>query len=78
VFGSTPDRVIELAKGEALPVLVYASPRGVHGPIGDYIYAVYRALTGRRRGPADSDTDESVASTPATDRPAPVGSAARP
>ena len=62
VFGSTPDRVIELAKGEDLPVLVYASPRGVHGPIEDYIYPVYRALTGRRRGPADSaGTDSSPA-----------------
>ena len=64
VFGSTPDRVIELAKGEDLPVLVYASPRGVHGPIEDYIYPVYRALTGRRRGPVDTDSDESTASTP--------------
>jgi amino acid transporter len=59
VFGSTPDRVIELAKGENLPVLVYASPRGVHGPIEDYIYPVYRALTGRRRGPADSSGSDS-------------------
>jgi amino acid transporter/nucleotide-binding universal stress UspA family protein len=64
VFGSTPDRVIELATGEDLPVLVYASPRGVHGPIEDYIYPVYRALTGRRRGPVDADSDESAASTP--------------
>jgi len=68
VFGSTPDRVIELAKGEDLPVLVYASPRGVHGPIEDYIYPVYRALTGRRRGPVDADADESAASTPAEGR----------
>ncbi|AXG05314.1 amino acid permease [Haloplanus rubicundus] len=60
VFGSTPDRVIELAKGADLPVLVYASPRGVHGPIEDYVYPVYRALTGRRRGPAD-ESDSSTA-----------------
>jgi len=59
VFGSTPDRVIELAKGLDLPVLVYASPRGVHGPIEDYVYPVYRALTGRRRGPAN-DSGEST------------------
>jgi len=60
VFGSTPDRVIELAKGEDLPVHVYASPRGVHSPIEDYVYPVYRALTGKRRDPADS----SESSTP--------------
>ncbi|WP_251328721.1 amino acid permease [Haloplanus pelagicus] len=53
VFGSTPDGVIDLADGTDLPVLVYASPRGVHGPIEDYIYPIYRALTGRRRGPAN-------------------------
>jgi APA family basic amino acid/polyamine antiporter len=60
VFGSTPDRVIELAKGVDLPVLVYASPRGVHGPIEDYIYPVYRALTGRRRSPTDSGEPSST------------------
>ncbi|QLG62229.1 amino acid permease [Halorarum salinum] len=49
VFGSTPDRVIELAGGADVPVLVYASPRGVHGPVEDYVYPVYRYLTGRRR-----------------------------
>ncbi|AZH27095.1 amino acid permease [Haloplanus aerogenes] len=61
IFGSTPDRVIELAKGVDLPVLVYASPRGVHGPIEDYIYPVYRALTGRRRGPANDSGSSSTA-----------------
>ncbi|AXG08668.1 amino acid permease [Haloplanus rubicundus] len=61
VFGSTPDRVIELAKGADLPVLVYASPRGVHGPIEDYVYPVYRALTGRRRGPVDESESSSSA-----------------
>jgi len=64
VFGSTPDRVIELAKGADLPVLVYASPRGVHGPIEDYIYPLYRALTGRRRGPADSGSGDAAESSP--------------
>jgi APA family basic amino acid/polyamine antiporter len=61
VFGSTPDNVIELASGVGLPVLVYASPRGVHGPVEDYLYPIYRYLTGARRGPAESpatETDE--------------------
>jgi nucleotide-binding universal stress UspA family protein len=54
VFGSTPDNVIELSEGVGLPVLVYASPRGVHGPIEEYLYPIYRYLTGMRRGPAES------------------------
>jgi APA family basic amino acid/polyamine antiporter len=54
VFGSTPDNVIELAQGAGVPVLVYASPRGVHGPIEDYLYPIYRYLTGERRSPAES------------------------
>ncbi|MEF8979785.1 MAG: amino acid permease, partial [Haloarculaceae archaeon] len=58
VFGSTPDNVIELASGVGLPVLVYASPRGVQGPIEDYLYPVYRYLTGSRRGPAESPAAE--------------------
>jgi amino acid transporter/nucleotide-binding universal stress UspA family protein len=58
VFGSTPDRVIELAEGADLPVLVYASPRGVHGPIEDYVYPVYRALTGRTRSPSDHPSSD--------------------
>jgi len=61
VFGSTPDRVIELAKSVGLPVLVYASPRGVHGPIEDYVYPIYRTLTGRRRDPADDAGSSSTA-----------------
>jgi hypothetical protein len=48
VFGSTPDRVVSLADSVDLPVLVYASPRGVRGPIEDYLYPVYRYFTGRR------------------------------
>jgi len=49
VFGSTPDRVIDLADGAGVPVIVYAGPRGVHGPVEDYIYPIYRYLTGRQR-----------------------------
>jgi amino acid transporter/nucleotide-binding universal stress UspA family protein len=67
VFGSTPDRVIDLAEGADLPVLVYASPRGVHGPIEDYVYPIYRALTGRRRGPAD-DSDGSASTADSRSR----------
>ncbi|MFC7188062.1 amino acid permease [Halorubrum yunnanense] len=51
VFGSTPDNVIKLAQGSGVPVLVYASPRGVQGPIEEYVYPVYRYLKGIRRGP---------------------------
>jgi Universal stress protein family. len=58
VFGSTPDNVIELASGVGLPVLVYASPRGVQGPIEDYLYPVYRYLRGTSRNPAESSTTE--------------------
>ncbi|WP_435098622.1 amino acid permease [Halorubrum sp. N11] len=61
VFGSTPDNVIKLAQGGGVPVLVYASPRGVQGPIEEYIYPVYRYLRGIRRSPtqtANSGVDE--------------------
>jgi hypothetical protein len=61
VFGSTPDNVIELSRSVGLPVLVYASPRGVQGPIEDYPYPIYRYLTGTRRGPAESPAGESEA-----------------
>jgi nucleotide-binding universal stress UspA family protein len=60
VFGSTPDRVIELAEGASLPVLVYASPRGVQGPVEDYLYSAYRLLRGRPQADA---TDQSSTET---------------
>jgi APA family basic amino acid/polyamine antiporter len=50
VFGSTPDRVISLADGAGVPVIVYAGPRGVQGPLEDYVYPIYRYLTASRRG----------------------------
>jgi len=60
VFGSTPDSVIELAQGAGLPVLVYASSRGVQGPIEDYVYPVYRSLTGQTRsGPSEAGSASS-------------------
>jgi amino acid transporter/nucleotide-binding universal stress UspA family protein len=53
VFGSTPDRVVALAEGAGVPVLVYASRRGIHGPFEDYVYPIYRRLRGRTgRAPA--------------------------
>ena len=61
VFGSTPDNVIQLARGSGLPVLVYSSPRGVQGPIEEYVYPVYRYLRGIQRSPtqaAESETGE--------------------
>ncbi|MFC6874353.1 amino acid permease [Halobellus marinus] len=54
VFGSTPDNVIKLAKGTPLPVLVYASARGVQGPLEDYLYPIYRYIKGKRRSPPES------------------------
>jgi len=61
VFGSTPDNVIKLAQGSGVPVLVYSSPRGVQGPIEEYVYPVYRYLRGIQRNPSptpDSGTEE--------------------
>ncbi|MFD1585599.1 amino acid permease [Halorientalis brevis] len=55
VFGSTPDRVIDLADGAGVPVIVFAGPRGVHGPVEDYVYPIYRSLTGRSRTTDDSE-----------------------
>jgi amino acid transporter/nucleotide-binding universal stress UspA family protein len=53
VFGSTPDRVVALAEGAGVPVLVYASRRGIQGPLEDYVYPIYRRLRGRTgRAPA--------------------------
>ncbi len=58
VFGSTPDNVIKLAEGTSLPVLVYASSRGVQGPIEDYLYPIYRYIRGRQRSPPGSSGTE--------------------
>jgi amino acid transporter len=58
VFGSTPDNVIKLAQGSGVPVLVYSSPRGVQGPIEEYVYPVYRYLRGIQRSPTQTDEPE--------------------
>ena len=55
VFGSTPDRVIDLADGAGVPVIVFAGARGVHGPFEDYLYPIYRSLTGRKRSDAPTE-----------------------
>ncbi|WP_255148894.1 amino acid permease [Halorarius halobius] len=44
VFGSTPDRVVSLAAGEGVPVVVYASSSGVHEWFEDRLFPVYRYL----------------------------------
>lgn len=47
VFGSTPDRVIELAREADIPVLIYATPSGISRHLEDYFYPLYRYV--RRR-----------------------------
>ncbi|ADQ69244.1 amino acid transporter [Halogeometricum borinquense DSM 11551] len=44
VFGSTPDRVIDLAREANVPVIIYASSSGVTRHIEDYLYPIYRYL----------------------------------
>jgi amino acid transporter/nucleotide-binding universal stress UspA family protein len=57
VFGSTPDRVIKLADGAGMPVLVYAGSLSVHGPLEEYVYPIYRSLTGRKRPAAEAEPE---------------------
>ena len=60
VFGSTPDRVVDLAEGAGVPVLVYASRRGIRGPLEDYLFPIYRRFTGREgQSPATRPVDAS-------------------
>mgnify|MGYP000371370343 CR=1 FL=1 len=42
VLGSTPDRVIALARAADVPVLVFTSTQGVSGRLEDYLYPFYR------------------------------------
>jgi amino acid transporter/nucleotide-binding universal stress UspA family protein len=44
VFGSTPDRTIDLARSMNFPVLVHASTSGVSGRVEEYLFPVYRYL----------------------------------
>ena len=50
VFGSTPDRVISLAAGAGVPVLVYAGDTGVAGSVEDYLFPLYRYYNRLTRG----------------------------
>ena len=50
VFGSTPDRVVDRAELSGVPVLVYASASGVPQRIEDYLFPIYRYLSGLRSG----------------------------
>jgi nucleotide-binding universal stress UspA family protein len=43
-FGSTPDRVVEYAALEGVPVMVYASSLGVPERVEDRLFPVYRYL----------------------------------
>jgi nucleotide-binding universal stress UspA family protein len=61
VFGSTPDRVVEYAGIEGVPVVVYASRVGVPERIEDRLFPVYRYLrrvasTARGRPPRTGDS----------------------
>lgn len=42
VLGSTPDRVIDLAKDAGIPVIVYASETSTRGQVADFLFPVYR------------------------------------
>lgn len=44
VFGSTPDSVVERAKLDGVPVVIYASSTSLQGQIEDYLFPVYRYL----------------------------------
>jgi len=60
VFGSTPDRVIDLAAGQGVPVVVYASASGVPQRIEDYLFPVYTYLRGLLSSPGPrADASES-------------------
>ena len=60
VFGSTPDAVVERAKMDDVPVLIYASSTSVSEQLEDYLFPVYRYLRKLRRRPA-SKTEQRAA-----------------
>jgi nucleotide-binding universal stress UspA family protein len=59
VFGSTPDSVIERAKLDDVPVLVYASSTSVPERIEDYLFPIYRYLL-KLRSTGETTTDQST------------------
>jgi len=60
VFGSTPDAVIERAKLDDVPVLIYASSTSVPERIEDYLFPVYRYLTKLRDGRGRQSDERAV------------------
>jgi len=63
VFGSTPDRVVERAREEGVPVLVCASSLDVPERIEDYLSPVYRylrKLVGRTGATATPEKKSSI------------------
>ena len=66
VFGSTPDRVIDLAEERGVPVIVYAGTTGLTDTIGDWLfplYRYYRKFTRRRsRGTPEGRSGSSASS----------------
>jgi len=42
IFGSTPDRVVNLADAADVPVIVYASSVGLTGRVEDWVFPIYR------------------------------------
>ena len=62
VFGSTPDRVIELADEAGVPVIVYAGSTDFTDTLGDWLfplYRYYRRFRSRRRPTTESTPGES-------------------
>jgi APA family basic amino acid/polyamine antiporter len=60
IFGSTPDRVVALAAGAGVPVVVYASNTGVPERLEDYLFPVYRAVRRLLRSDGDRSVDGST------------------
>lgn len=58
VFGSTPDSVIQRAKLDDVPVLIYASSTSVPERIEDYLFPVYRYLL-KLKNDSDATPDRS-------------------
>jgi len=62
VFGSTPDRVIDLARGSDVPVIVHASSTSLSRRVEDYLYPIYRFLFSRPtrtdRGGGEQPTEQ--------------------
>jgi nucleotide-binding universal stress UspA family protein len=60
VFGSTPDAVVERAKLDDIPVLIYASSTSVPERIEDYLFPVYQYLSKLRDRPGKQPDERAV------------------